>query len=322
MDSVLGQISQTLSVLQLRLSSPENIDTSGQSFDPNRQQIQVQVARLQSLSGKHTRSSLPYEPNQDHASNVLALDMLKWLSSIDHAAKHNSVLQSHCDGTGATFLQSDEVQTWLNGEGQTLLCTGIPGAGKSVLASQIIDRLHQTFGTDENIGIAYVYCDFRQRHEQCIKEVLGSLIKQLALRRRVLHHVIEILRESQRSNGRVSLADLSTGLSTISSSFSRIFVVIDALDEIQLVDASHKRIISDILRLQSSYKVNLLVTSRPITDVTGLFKDTPSMEIKADPGDVKRYISSRIKLFPPFVLRNKQLQEEIRQRVADSAFGM
>lgn len=248
--------------------------------------------------------------------------MLDWLSPIDHLTQHREILQKHCEGTGAAFLGSNKVQGWINGEKQTLICTGIPGAGKSVLASCIIDRLHQTFLLDEAIGIAYVYCDFRQRYEQSIRDVLGSLVKQLALRRRVLPNVIDILSHIHTTTGRVPIVDLSRALKTVTESFSRVFIVIDALDELQLFDGTHAKIVSDTMQLQSQNKLNFLVTSRPIPNIVGLFGHAPSIEIKADPRDVEKYINGQMKLLSPFVLRHKQLQEEIRDRVTASTNGM
>ncbi len=67
-----------------------------------------------------------------------------------------------------------------HGEKQTLFCPGIPGAGKTILTSIVVDDLHTRFQNNERIGIAYLYCNFRRQEEQRAGDLLASLLKQLA----------------------------------------------------------------------------------------------------------------------------------------------
>jgi Cdc6-like AAA superfamily ATPase len=65
-------------------------------------------------------------------------------------------------------------------EKQTLFCPGIPGAGKTILTSIVIDKLTTQFGNDESIGVAYIYCNFRRQDKQKPGDLLTSLLKQLS----------------------------------------------------------------------------------------------------------------------------------------------
>ena len=60
-----------------------------------------------------------------------------------------------------------------------LFCPGIPGAGKTILTSIVVDDLTTRFSNDPSVGIAYVYCNFRRRDEQKAEELFASLLKQL-----------------------------------------------------------------------------------------------------------------------------------------------
>ena len=51
---------------------------------------------------------------------------------------------------------------------QTLFCPGIPGAGKTILASVVIDDLNIRFRKDSSVGVVYIYYDYRLRDEQKI----------------------------------------------------------------------------------------------------------------------------------------------------------
>ncbi|KAL6408381.1 ankyrin [Ilyonectria robusta] len=55
--------------------------------------------------------------------------------------------------------------------------TGIPGAGKTILTSTVVESLKAQ--NNRSVGIAYVYCNFQRQEEQTAKDLLASLIKQL-----------------------------------------------------------------------------------------------------------------------------------------------
>lgn len=74
---------------------------------------------------------------------------------------------------------SEAVLEWLDTKGQTLFCPGIPGAGKTILTSIVIEHLHQKF-ENTDVAICYIYCDFRRQNDQGLADLLASLLKQLA----------------------------------------------------------------------------------------------------------------------------------------------
>jgi hypothetical protein len=106
--------------------------------------------------------------------------MLNWLIPIDYKPYHNDFIGRRQAGTGQWLLDSAEFQTWLNIDKQRLFCPGIPGAGKTILASIVVNDLDTRFSDDSTIGIAYIYCNFRRQDEQKIDDLLASLLKQLA----------------------------------------------------------------------------------------------------------------------------------------------
>lgn len=73
---------------------------------------------------------------------------------------------------------------WRDGDFIVLACQGIPGAGKTTLASLIVDSLRgdsqdssrtkqQTQGTD----VAGIYCSYGEPHP--IANMIGSVLRQL-----------------------------------------------------------------------------------------------------------------------------------------------
>jgi hypothetical protein len=107
------------------------------------------------------------------------LDILDWLTPIDYILQQSDFISRRHAGTGQRLLDSTEFQTWLEKDKQTLFCPGIPGAGKTILTSIVIDGLNTRFQSNTNVGIAYIYYNFRQQDEQKSEDLLAILLKQL-----------------------------------------------------------------------------------------------------------------------------------------------
>src|SRR4051794_39963409 len=71
--------------------------------------------------------------------------ILDWLTPIDYGPQQSDYLKRRQPETGQWLLDSAEYQAWQKADKQTLFCPGIPGAGKTVLTSIIIDDLCNRF---------------------------------------------------------------------------------------------------------------------------------------------------------------------------------
>ena len=94
-------------------------------------------------------------------------------------AQHSDIISRRQEGTGTLFTSSPEFLRWLQGPNQNLFCPGIPGAGKTIITSIVVEELITRFRFNESIGMAYLYCDFRRHDEQKAEHLLASLLKQL-----------------------------------------------------------------------------------------------------------------------------------------------
>src|SRR6202034_3115190 len=107
-------------------------------------------------------------------------EILDWLTPVDYGPQQSDYLKRRQRGTGQWLLDSAKYQTWLNIGRQALFCLGIPGAGKTILTSIIVDDLITRFQNDPTVNIVYIYCNFQRKDEQKIDDLLASLLKQLA----------------------------------------------------------------------------------------------------------------------------------------------
>lgn len=248
---------------------------------------------------------------------------LDWLSSESFAADWGKPIYQ--PGTGGWFIESFQFQAWMQNSGQTLFCPGIPGAGKSNMASIVIDELDRLHGNDPSVGIAYTFCSFRYCDDprQSPDNLLASIIRQLIRRLPLLPTAVQLLYDKHRSNGsRPSFKDLSKAFKeVVHLALRQVFIVIDALDECNAVTIS--RILSLLSETRTSGNLNILATSRSVPAIEAKFQGCPFQEICAAREDVVRYIKARLEDCDDCALiRRPALQEKAVFVIADSVKGM
>jgi hypothetical protein len=249
--------------------------------------------------------------------------ILDWITRIDYTSQHHDFINRRQAGTGQWLLDSPEFQSWLQTDNQTLFCPGIPGAGKTILTSIVIENLQARFYDDSNIGIAYLYCNFRRQDEQKVEDLLVSLLKQLAQGRSPLPDIImSLYRKQKDKRTRPPFDEILRSLQSVAAMYSKVFIVVDALDECQTSDECRSRFLSEIFVLQARCGANIFATSRFIPEIVTKFSQSISVEIRARDEDVQRYLEGRIGKLPSFVETNRELQEEIKIKISQVVEGV
>jgi hypothetical protein len=250
-------------------------------------------------------------------------ELLTWLTPVDYATQQSDFISRRQEGTGQWLLDSDQFRTWVDQNNQTLFCPGIPGAGKTINTAIIINELYTKFQNDASVGIAYIYCNFRQKHEQKPIDLLTSLLKQLIQGLPSVPQSIQRLYEQhQHRRTRPLIDEISQALQSIVHDYSKAFIIIDALDECQVSHGGRKRLLTELFSLQTKTAANLFVTSRFIPEIEKEFNGSPSLEIRANNDDVQRYLNGQMTRLRPFVSRNLTLQEEIKNEITKAVDGM
>ncbi|UKZ54630.1 hypothetical protein TrVGV298_008440 [Trichoderma virens] len=250
-------------------------------------------------------------------------EILDWLTSMDYGPLQSNHLKTHQSGTGQWFLDLKEFQHWITGNNHILFCHGIPGSGKTILTSLTINHLFSKFRGGHEVGMAYIYFDYKRVEEQKLEKLLASLLKQLAGSLPYLpESTKELYRQHSITRTRPSLAELITEFEYIISQYSKLFIVLDALDECQSSDLV--QFLSKLSNLQKDHVVNILATSRPIPIIVDWFSNVNStkLEIRSETSDITKYIEGHIGLLPNVAQRNLPLAEEIKVVISEAADGM
>ncbi|KAF3131790.1 hypothetical protein TWF703_007509 [Orbilia oligospora] len=248
------------------------------------------------------------------------IEILNWLTPIDYGPQQGDIFRSRQSGTGQWLFESIEYKSWLKSK-QVLFCPGIPGAGKTVLTSIVIDDLITRFpSTSSSIGIAYIYCSFKRNHEQKLDDLLASLLKQLSQNKTSLPQTIKELYQRHLGNRtRPSREDVIEALRSVIDSYSRVFIIIDALDELPESNG-RAAFISELFYLHDNYNTNILATSRFIPQLTEKFQSYTTFEIHAHDEDVRKYLDNQISQSEKKLLQNHR--EYIITEITKAVRGM
>lgn len=253
---------------------------------------------------------------------AVATGIFRWLSQEDYAAKHDRVKSKRFPGTLQWFVNSSQFRRWLDDDQQVLLCLGRPGSGKTVVSSMVVDTLFERHGNDLNIGIAFIYPVFDQEN-QYPEQLLRSMLLQLGQRSpSVPSALVDLYHRAEDDASPPSIQDLLGVMSDVISNLSKVYLVIDALDELS---TSHRRkLLPGLLKLRESLQVSLFVTSRSHPDVIQRFSSFPTIEMDVTDAelDLHAYISQRIGTLPEFVLKDFTLRTQIHKAVREASEGL
>jgi Cdc6-like AAA superfamily ATPase len=252
-------------------------------------------------------------------------NIAEWLSPTDYTSEQRDFFSRRLDGTGEWLLDSNEFQTWRNTSNQTLLCPGIPGAGKTIISSVVVQHLLNRFRNNTDFGIAYVYCNYRKHRDHTPEELFSSLLRQLFQQHLAPPTNIKALYNHHKGRkSHPSLDELQDALYLIIRSFSsQVFIIIDALDECHSSAHGRERLFSEILDMQKKAPINLFATSRPIPEILSRFEDFERKVVVANEADVLRYINGQIpRLLNRKISKYPELPETVRKAVVAAMDGM
>lgn len=191
--------------------------------------------------------------------NLYQQSVMNWLAAPNPSTNHNRALHQCHTNTGRWFLQSDAFKQWKERSASFLWLQGIPGCGKTILSSVIVDHLER----NTTAKVIYFYFDTNDRTKQSFSDMLRSLISQLC------HEQSQALDELYTSHGRksqdVSESSLRDVLQTMLSQAHSVSIILDALDE----SNSRPQLLEflEVFNKTRRTTCRLLVTSRQDTSV-------------------------------------------------------
>ncbi|KAK3695684.1 hypothetical protein B0T22DRAFT_372309, partial [Podospora appendiculata] len=247
-------------------------------------------------------------------------EILDWLSPLNFWPTQQEVLKRRKEGTSVWIVNDPMFLRWTAGETKRLWCTGIPGAGKTVIASFIADYLQKVV-PDSTDAVALVMFDYRRPETHVMEDLITSITRQLLVQHATLPNALTRLYSRHKMmKTRPSRAETVAALHDAAALFKSIHLVVDALDEYS--EATQALLVPALAGLKN---LRTLVTSRWIPAISNIWNYDERMEIRAHDADVERFIVSEIAEKPRLltqVKRSSDLQNDIVDSIVKSARGM
>ena len=253
--------------------------------------------------------------------------ILRWLSAPDPAQNHQRAFEQRLEKTGLWFLESEQYTAWKTDAASFLWLYGMPGCGKTILSSTIIQSILQDCRNDPTKVIAYYYFDFNDPQKRVAERMVKSLIVQLS------QYCIEPPTAlysffSSRLRWRRQLDSLLQVLRQMIQNFPASFIVLDALDECN--DRGELLHILDTITSWQLEDLHILVASRNEADIRvsmeGLVRghNTVCLQSEVVDKDICSYVLHR--LSNDHGLQrwrgNPEVQQEIETVLMGKACGM
>jgi ankyrin repeat protein len=255
--------------------------------------------------------------------------IIDWLCAPDPSSNYQKAKKLRQDGTGLWFLQTEQYLRFKDGTAQFMWLHGIPGSGKSVLSSTILEDLFQSCEAQEGSVTAYFYFDFSDPQMQDPKLMVRSMITQLVQRCSFVSESLDTLFAScEKGQRQISTEVCLQVLKNISRDFPRVYLVLDALDE-----CGSRNELIDILTTMAAWRIktlHLLVTSRKERDIECSLnslideQNIISLQSQIVDKDIRLYISQRLANDKSLHKwrKDRELQKEIENTLMNGAHGM
>ncbi|KAI5810722.1 hypothetical protein BZA77DRAFT_162921, partial [Pyronema omphalodes] len=269
--------------------------------------------------------------------------MMPWISTLQPHKRHQDIQQQRLDGTGEWFLLEPEFEKWRDdesaGDGNkscVLACSGMPGAGKSVICSLVFDHLDTKFkfSSREKACVVCLYCDYRDKTNQTSVNMVGVLLKQVIATLNesgsLPKDTISALRQHLNSQKNVDLQEACRLLVETVKELQKFYVCIDALDECNL---QHRRqLVQSLERISGECSqqtsVRIFFTARPHIGLKDIMEHNPRLgpveyfTLRAQREDIRKYVSHVIDIDDNGDCMTEELRGQILEKILDNSDGM
>ncbi|PVH91840.1 ankyrin [Periconia macrospinosa] len=225
----------------------------------------------------------------------------QWLSAPDPSTNYQKALKLRQADTGIWFLESDTYTRWKTAAASPLWLYGIPGCGKTILSSTVLENIFQNCQDDPAKAIAYFFFDFNDVQKQDPEMMIRSLVCQLSQQCIKIPASLDALFSSSESGQRQPPAHaLMEALRSMVQGLPIVYVVLDALDE-----CTQREELMEMLEAITGWQLpnlHFMVTSRRERDI--------EMSLES-------FIDERCRICLQSTLVDKDIKRYVRQRLSD-----
>jgi hypothetical protein len=257
-------------------------------------------------------------------------DVLGFFEKVDASASHYANLKLRHPLTGLWLTEGTTFKTWLHTRGSKLWLSGIPGAGKTVLAACAIEEA--IIESSATQAVAYFYCDYKEAATADPINILGSLAAQIGQHDEAAFLHLQELHEKCRPENRtpvpVEISDLEESLQRMACCFDDVSIIIDGLDECGDRTSEVVSTLTNLACTDSSNIRTLLLSRNEHIIQQVLHEEYNHMEIAAHTEDLELYVVAELESRQRkhgrerLRIRNPALKEDLKTILIERADGM
>ncbi|TFK17016.1 ankyrin, partial [Coprinopsis marcescibilis] len=258
-----------------------------------------------------------YVPNGRTEEEKIA-KCIPWLTKYIFRTIHLDNLGKRTPNTIMWIFETADFKLWVESDCGILWGTGIPGAGKTILSSVVIDHLQGLAQGNSDICVVFAFCRYTEAVP--VRDILAGILRQMLERYPVVWQFAKAMYElHQREGTEPTQHELFEILKRISTSgvFKKCFYVLDGLDE-----ASSKTQF-DILAVISQLPINFFITSRPLPLLKEVVCNARFFDIVAHNSDIALLIEEKLRQSPSlWKLVDGRQKAVIVETIVQKSLGM
>ncbi|KAJ6469693.1 hypothetical protein DFH09DRAFT_1380902 [Mycena vulgaris] len=261
------------------------------------------------------------ESEKQRAEATKRAEINGWITPLNFFQRQNDIFASWQPGTGEWLLVDTQFQEWNSGSGKILWCRGMPGAGKTVLVSMVVDHLRGGV-QDSKTCVACIYLNHKETSTHTTPNLFTSLWKQLVVGKPIPPEATQLYDNHHERSSKPSLDEILQILRSVTAEYSKVYLIVDALDE---YPEPQRNILLEYLSPMIGPTVTLMLTSRPHIALHPSFPNLDILEIRAAEDGICRYIDMRVLKSPRLfkhVRTRSELHGEIRSKILTNVEGM
>ena len=253
-------------------------------------------------------------------------EALEWFLTTDPYDNHSKACEKRQTGTGNWLLEDSEAfRIWRDNVKQSLWLYGIPGCGKTVLCSSIIEHVKSLCAhpAKKGFAVAFFYFDFSDANKVDVHNLLRSIVAQLSKQRDTGHQeILKLYREYGKEKRKPPNSVLESCVQGLAQQFQGVYLIIDALDECK----ERAAMLGLLSRVLLNTEVNLLCTSRNEQDIQvgfgGMVKTEIAFPKQAVDADIQAYVQNLLLNDSILKSRPERLKSRIEEELTRGADGM
>lgn len=266
------------------------------------------------------------------------LALLRWLSPVPYSCHHEAHAVKRVPGCGGWLLEHPQYRKWRGSSSSSvLLLHGIPGSGKTSLASSVVDSFLQDASKNISVApLAYFYCSKStfEPERSDPDEIMRSIVRQLAFTSGAQRKVREtFLMDYERREVEAKLDGFDIPKLRLAECVRLVLdltlsnpttIIVDAVDEVQ--ETRLHQLLEALRQIakESASVVKIFVTSRDSRKFLALLPDC--LRVHIHPSDCRSDMDTFVRHHVALAIRSRRLlngnvTEDLQEELIQTLLG-